>query len=136
MSVHAGPETLSAAAFEVMHRAYSPYSHFPVGAALEAADGRVFVGCNVENASFPGGLCAERSALAAAVAHGAREFTRLVIATESDAPAPPCGICRQMLAEFAPRLDVLSCTARGARSSWNLAELLPNPFTPRFLEHE
>ncbi|MDQ6886963.1 MAG: cytidine deaminase [Gemmatimonadota bacterium] len=119
-----------------MHRAYAPYSRFPVGAALEAADGRVFVGCNVENASFPGGLCAERSALAAAVAQGAREFTRIVIATESDAPAPPCGVCRQMLAEFAPRLDVLSCTARGARSSWTLAELLPHPFTPRFLEHE
>jgi cytidine deaminase len=131
-----GLDALCSAAFGAMRNAHAPYSRFRVGAALEAEDGRVFVGCNVENAAYPAGICAERGALAAAVAQGARRFRRVVIATEADEPAPPCGMCRQVLAEFAPGLEIHSCTQRGAEARWELRELLPHPFTPRFLEHQ
>ena len=116
--------------------AWCPYSHFPVGAALECEDGRVFGGCNVENASYPAGTCAERVALGAAVSAGARRFTRLVITSTTNTPTPPCGICRQALVEFAPTLEVIAITPRGLLSRWSLADLLPAPFTPASLEHE
>jgi cytidine deaminase len=112
-----------------MRHAYAPYSEFRVGAALLGADGSVFAGCNVENASHPVGTCAERSALATAVAAGCREFTHLTICTEAPAPTPPCGMCRQALSEFSPSLDITSCTTGGASAKWNLGELLPSPFT-------
>lgn len=123
------------AARGVMDEAYAPYSGFRVGAALQATDGRIFVGCNVENSSYPAGLCAERSAVAAAVAHGARSFSAVAVVTEADRPTPPCGICRQVLVEFAPALRVVSVTTRGAASEWALADLLPAPFTPDSLAH-
>ena len=114
---------------------YSPYSRFPVGAALECDDGAVFTGCNVENASYPAGMCAERVALGAAIAAGARRFTRVVITSTADEPTPPCGICRQALVEFAPDLDVVAIAPDGRASRWSLAELLPAPFTPASLKH-
>ncbi|MGH7719599.1 MAG: cytidine deaminase [Gemmatimonadaceae bacterium] len=122
------------AAAAAMQRAYAPYSQFHVGAALVTRDGGVHVGCNVENASFPAGTCAERSAAVRAIASGAREFERLVIVTDGVQAAPPCGICRQVLAEFAPRLEIESHTTGGDTARWNLSELLPTPFTPLSME--
>ncbi len=118
---------------EVQRHAYCPYSKFPVGAALEAADGRVFVGTNVESASYGLTICAERMALGAAVAAGARAFTRLAVATDVDPPASPCGACRQLLAEFGLDLTVIAAGPRSERR-WTLRELLPDPFVPATLD--
>lgn len=121
-------DVLAGQATAAMRGAYAPYSRFLVGAALEAADGRVFVGCNVENASYPVGMCAERVALGHAVASGARRFARLVVASSGTKPASPCGMCRQALAEFGLGLEVLSVVEGGASDSWSLGELLPANF--------
>ena len=131
---HAADGLREAAAGAMAH-AYAPYSDFRVGAALLAEDGTVIVGCNVENSSFPSGSCAERGALAAAVVAGHRNFTHLAIVTDADEPTSPCGMCRQALVEFAPKLRVTSYTTSGAEARWSLAELLPHPFTPQSLHH-
>jgi cytidine deaminase len=119
-----------------MDRAYAPYSNFRVGAAVRGADGRVATGCNVENAAYPAGICAERAAVAAAVVQGIDALEELVVVTEADAPVPPCGMCRQVLYEMAPALKVTSLTTRGGRATWGIAELLPHPFTSGALEHQ
>jgi cytidine deaminase len=111
-----------------MRRAYAPYSHYPVGAALACADGAVVAGCNVENASFPAGICAERAAVASAVSQGRRAFARLALCTAGDRPAAPCGVCRQVLMEFAPQLEIVSFVPNGPEVRWTLADLLPAPF--------
>ncbi|MDF1503023.1 cytidine deaminase [Roseisolibacter sp. H3M3-2] len=130
---HPRHDELVALAREAMARAYAPYSRFRVGAALLTADGAVVTGCNVENAAYPSGICAERGAVAAAVAQGRRDFALLVLATEGAEPAPPCGMCRQVLVEFAPALPIVSVTADGRAERWSMAELLPRPFTPAWL---
>ena len=121
-------------AFAAMERAYAPYSNFRVGAALLASDGSITEGCNVENAAYPAGICAERAAVVAAVARGNRSFETVVIATEAEEATPPCGICRQVLVEFAPHLLVVSVTRTGREARWTMDELLPKAFTPHSLD--
>ena len=113
-------------------RAYAPYSKFRVGAALEAIDGTVFSGCNVENASYGLTICAERAALCAAVSAGVQRFRRAVVVSDVDPPAAPCGACRQVLAEFGLDLPIEGIGST-RRVTWRLSELLPVAFGPEQL---
>lgn len=126
-------DELVAAARRVMEHAYAPYSQFRVGAAVLGGSGKVYGGANVENASYPVGLCAERSAICAAVAGGERELLAVAIVTETEGPVSPCGMCRQMIREFAEDLPIVLSTKVDERSRHTLAELLPHSFSPRDL---
>ena len=125
-------ETLLALARKAMERSYSPYSHYAVGAALLCADGRVFQGCNIENASFGLTNCAERTAMFKAISEGAEEFTTIAIAASGSAPWP-CGACRQVLNEFTPGIRVI-VTWDGNVDEMSLDQLLPHGFGPKSLE--
>ena len=124
-------EKLLQTAVEMMERAYVPYSHYRVGAALLAQDGTVYTGCNVENAAYGNTLCAERTALCKAISEGARKFTAIAIAARGSAPFP-CGACRQSLYEFAPDLRVLVTWDGNVREAM-LSDLLPEGFGPSSL---
>ena len=129
MSEKAGDAArLRDAAFAAMENAYAPYSKFRVGAALLASSGEIISGCNVENAVYGEALCAERVAVAAAVARGLTSFQEIAIASESDEPSPPCGSCRQTMSEFASDLLVTSYARNGKQATWKLSELLPEAF--------
>jgi len=119
-------QELVAAATAARERAYVPYSRFAVGAALLSADGTVYTGCNVENASYGLSICAERNAVFHAVAQGARAFTAIAVVTENG--VTPCGACRQVLAEFNPQMVVIVADTAGKRRIYALAELLPDAF--------
>ncbi len=120
-------DSLLAEAREAMAHAYAPYSGFRVGAALLAEDGSVHSGCNVENASYGLTICAERAAVAGAVARGAKGFRAVAIVSDGDRAVPPCGACRQVLAEFASDMVVLS-EGGGELREWKLGALFPEPF--------
>ena len=126
-------EELKAAAIAMLDRAYCPYSHFAVGAALECADGTVYTGCNVENAVYPAGICAERNAIFHAVAEGHTDFTRIVIAGRSDDYCYPCGACRQVLYEFGPEMEVICLNKKGEEKRLSIRELLPYGFDRTWL---
>jgi cytidine deaminase len=122
-------DDLVSAALNARNQAYSPYSQFAVGAALLDSSGNVFVGCNVENISFGLTMCAERVALGSAISAGSRKFTCIAIASDSKEPVSPCGACRQVLAEFAPNLRIVSANLIGNRAQLELAQLLPRAST-------
>ena len=128
-------DELKAAAAAMLDRSYCPYSRFPVGAALECADGTVFTGCNIENAAYGPTICAERTALVKAVSEGHRDdFKRIAIVGRSAGYCWPCGTCRQMLFEFSPGLRVLGARGDGQWREASLRELLPLAFGPQAME--
>lgn len=126
-------EELKAAAVTMLDRAYCPYSHFAVGAALECTDGTVFTGCNIENAAFSPTICAERTAVAKAVSEGHTDFVRIVVAGRCESFCVPCGVCRQVLREFAPDMEIICLNNKGEEQVFTLSELLPHSFGPEFL---
>jgi cytidine deaminase len=125
-------DSLIAAARGAQARAYAPYSNFRVGAALEGSDGSVFLGCNIENASYGLTICAERAAVCAAISAGVKRFRRAVVVSDVDPPAAPCGACRQVLAEFGMDLPIEGVGSKRS-VSWRLSELLPAAFGPENL---
>jgi len=127
----AGIEPMLEAARRALANAHAPYSRFRVGACLRAVSGRLHAGCNVENAAYPVGQCAEATAIGAMIAAGDREIAEIVVATEGAELCPPCGRCRQQLAEFAgPGTPVHLCGPEGVRLTTTLGELLPLAFGP------
>ncbi|HSK08995.1 MAG TPA: cytidine deaminase [Vicinamibacterales bacterium] len=125
---------LVAAARGARERARAAYSGFKVGAAIETADGRVFTGCNIENASYGLTLCAERVAIFKALSEGADRFTRIAVVADTGEPTPPCGPCRQILWEFAGDIDVILANLERETSRHTVKDLLPLPFDARLLK--
>lgn len=125
-------DRLVAAAAEARVRAYAPYSRFRVGAAVLTADGQIFTGANIENASYPLSHCAERVAMHKAVSEGHRRLRAVAVVADGDEPAMPCGACRQVMAEFGVR-RVIVATPKGRRRVRTLRALLAEPFTPERL---
>jgi cytidine deaminase len=127
--------SLLSAAAAVRENAYAPYSRFKVGAALRAASGQVYVGCNVENAAYPEGTCAEAGAIAAMVAAGETRIAEMLVIADCPDPVPPCGGCRQKIAEFAdPGVTVTLCTTDGKSQATSVAALLPGVFTAAHMD--
>ncbi len=127
--------SLLEAATQVRANAYVPYSRFKVGAALRTAGGHVHVGCNVENAAYPEGTCAEAGAIAAMCAAGERVIAEMLVIADCPEPVPPCGGCRQKIAEFAaPDVVVTLCTTDGKERRMTVAELLPGAFGPAHMD--
>ena len=113
---------------------YSPYSRFRVGAALQATDGKIKTGCNVENSSYGLAICAERIAIFNAVSEGHKEFSALAIASDSEDFVPPCGACRQVIIELMPGIQIILANKEGKSRVMKASSLLPKPFTKKFLK--
>ena len=129
-------QELCRAAIAMLDRSYSPYSHFPVGAALECSDGTVFTGCNIENAALGSTICAERTAIFQAVSEGRRDFVRIAIAGRSEDYCVPCGSCRQVMMEFCDpeKFQIILATSKEQYEIFTLKELLPLGFGPNNLK--
>ncbi len=125
---------LIAAARDARLNAHAEFSHFKVGAALETADGTIIAGCNIENATYGLTICAERVAMFKALSEGHREFRRIVVVAETEAPTPPCGACRQILWEFGGDVEVILANLKRETGRHRLSDLLPNPFDARLLK--
>jgi len=115
-------------ALDVREKAYAPYSEFPVGAVLLGKSGKLYTGCNVENISFGLTICAERMAIYKAISEGEREFEAIAIVADMEEPVPPCGACRQVLAEFSPNMMVIMSNLKGETKEMILSDLFPEPF--------
>lgn len=129
-------DALLAAATRARERAYAPYSGFAVGAALLGESGQIYSGCNVENASYGATLCAERTALGAAIVAGEKRFLAIAVIAEGSAPCAPCGICRQVLSEFGDDMEVIMANLAGAVEIRTVGQLLPSAFGPGALANE
>ena len=131
------PDAASTALIETARaarlHAHAPFSRFQVGAALLAADDRIFAGCNVENATYGLTVCAERVAVFKAVSEGYHSFTRIAVVADTDEPTPPCGACRQILWEFGGDLEVILANLTDCKAVHRLRDLLPYPFDARLL---
>lgn len=126
-------DVLVEAAIAARRHAHTPFSRFPVGAAIEAESGAVFTGCNIENASYGLTLCAERVAVFKAMSEGHRAFRRIVVAADTATLTPPCGACRQILWEFCGNIRLTLVNLNGGREEMHLADLFPRPFDGSFL---
>lgn len=126
-------DPLLEAALRARQNAHAPFSKFKVGAAIEDASGRIFTGCNVENATYGLTICAERVAVFKAVSEGARNFSRVAVAADTSVLTPPCGACRQILWEFCGDAELVLVNLAGRTETFRLAELFPRPFDASFL---
>jgi cytidine deaminase len=126
-------DALLQAALDARRYAHAPYSHFQVGAAVETADGRIFTGCNIENASYGLTMCAERVAIFKALSEGARGFRRVAVAAATDVLTPPCGACRQILWEFCGDVELTLVNPQGVTEVFRMKDLFPRPFDVSFL---
>ncbi len=126
-------DRLIEAALAARGNAHAPFSNFKVGAAVEDAGGRVFTGCNVENATFGLTLCAERVAIFKAISEGARKFVRVAVAADTDSLTPPCGACRQILWEFCGDVELVLTNLHGQTETLRVGDLFPRPFDASFL---
>jgi cytidine deaminase len=122
------------AALAAQENAHAPFSKFKVGAAIEDETGRIFTGCNVENATYGLTICAERVAVFKAISEGARKFTRIAVAADTDVLTPPCGACRQILWEFCGDAELTLVNLQGKTETFRLKELFPRPFDASFLD--
>lgn len=117
-------------------KAYAPYSKFKVGVALETRNGKIFTGCNIENAAYGPTICAERVAISKAVSEGELKFRRIMIVTDTKKTTPPCGVCRQVMAEFGMEIEIVLANLKGDKKIFRLQELLPNAFLPKSLQKD
>jgi len=122
------------AALAARENAHAPFSKFKVGAAVEDQTGRIFTGCNVENATYGLTICAERVAVFKAISEGARKFTRIAVAADTEVLTPPCGACRQILWEFCGNAELILVNLQGKTESFRMKDLFPRPFDASFLE--
>jgi cytidine deaminase len=129
-------EELVRKARKAREQAYAPYSKFKVGAAVRTSDGQIFTGFNIENSSYSATICAERVALIRALIEGKRNISRIAVIADTEKPCPPCGVCRQFIAEFASDIEVIMANLKGDTEIMNLGTLLPLQFTAKDLENK